>query len=196
MAVSTFYLRGKSRAFAKNVVFKAGKTADRLDDFFVSGKSAPKTPYLPPILGSMQEGVPIKKLLKMDYLPSFGGIPIFSLRFVEQMSKQLADEAEFFDCKVFCDGTSTTFFVAKLLRRMHLLEYEKSGVFRDEITFLRNVVRTDLASSFWIAREEHPLKCYVFVVSEQFRVEALRLGLQMDFDPTNPINPSERTPQN
>jgi hypothetical protein len=179
MAVTVHYLRAKVKSSAHNVVFKAGKVFDRIEEFFVVGNDPPGTPFVPPLVGQLQDGVKAASLAALDYLPSFGGVPLFSPKFVHVMGELLKNEVEFHPCSVICEETSHEFFVARLLQRRHLLDYPSSGLGEGAGRFQSNFIRSDLDEDFLLAREQHELKCYVFVASERFKqaVEKLKLGI-------------------
>ena len=132
----------------------------------------------------MQEGISAERIAKLDYLESFGSIPIFSGRFVTAMRGVLSREVEFFECTIMCEGQSFQFFAAKLLKRLQLIEYEKSGVSEEKISSLPDIVLRTFEDSFLIAREKNPLRAYVLIVTDEFRTEAAKYQLQMDFSPT------------
>lgn len=179
MAVTGYYLRAKTKSSAHNVVFKAGKVFDRIEEFFVVGSDPPGTPFVPPLVGQLQEGVKASALPKLDYLPSFGGVPLFSPAFVRTLGEQLKDEVEFHPCTVICEQVPYEFFVARLLRRLPLLDYPASGMIEGGPRFQANYLRRDLEPDFFLAREQHELKCYVFIASERFKamVEQHKLGI-------------------
>lgn len=181
--MTTYYLRVKSKSPAHNVVFKAGKTFDRIEEFFVTGNDPTGTPFGPPLIGEVQSGVTPAALPKLDYLPSFGGVPIFSSRVVAELGDTLKNEVEFHSCRVLCDGEPNEMYVARLLRRMHLLDYSSSGLGGGTARFQSNFIRPDLDENFLLAREQHELKCYVFVGSERFKAEVEKRKLGIAFDP-------------
>lgn len=177
--MTTYYLRAKAKSPAHNVVFKSGKTFDRIEEFFVAGGDPPGAAFLPPLVGELQYGVKASMLPRLDYLPSFGGVPLFSEAFVQAMSDKLKGEAEFHPCTVLCEQRPFAYFVARLLRKRRLLDYPASGLGEGSAQFQANYLRVDLNEDFLIAREENKRKCYVFVASDAFRttVEKHRLGV-------------------
>jgi len=76
--MAVYRLRANARNPSHNVVFKAGKVFDRIEAFFVSGEDPPGTAFRPPLEGMLQPGVRASMLHRLDYLPSFCGIPMFS----------------------------------------------------------------------------------------------------------------------
>lgn len=182
--MTTYYLRAKVKSPAHNVVFKSGKTFDRIEEFFVAGDDRPGTTFLPPLVGELQDGARASMLPRLDYLPSFGGVPLFSEAFVQAMGDALKDEAEFHPCTVRCEQTPFSYFVARLLRKTHLLDYPASGIGESAERFQANYLRLDLNQDFLIAREKNKLKCYVFVASDAFRTAAEECHLGIGFEPT------------
>ena len=182
--MTTYYLKAKVKSPSHNVVFKSGKTFDRIEEFFVAGGDPPGTTFLPPLVGELQDGVTASMLPRLDYLPSFGGVPLFSEAFVQAMGNALKNEAEFHPCTVLCEQRPFAFFVARLLRKAHLLDYPASGVGEGAARFQANYLRPDLNEDFLITREEHELKCYVFVASDAFKTAVERHKLGIGFEPT------------
>jgi hypothetical protein len=181
--MTAYYLRAKVKSSAHNVVFKAGKTFDRIEEFFVAGDDPPGTPFVAPLVGQLQDGVRATALPKLDYVPSFGGVPLFSPAFVEAMGDTVKAEVEFHPCTITCEQTPFEFFVARLLRRLHLLDYPASGLVEGAGRFQANHLRRDLDDDFLLARERHELKCYVFVASERFKAAVEKHKLGIGFEP-------------
>lgn len=186
--MSGYYLRARTRASAHSVVFKAGKVFDRIEEFFVAGSDPAGTLFVPPLVGQLQEGVRASALPKLDYLPSFGGVPLFSPAFVRVLGEPLKDEVEFHPCTVICAQAPYEFFVARLLRRVQLLDYPASGMVEGGPRFQANCLRRDLEPDFFLAREQHELKCYVFIASERFKTAAEQHKLGIGFEPV-PVAP-------
>jgi hypothetical protein len=186
MAMTTYFLRARTKAAAHNVVFKAGKTSDRLEDFFVLDSRSSQV-FFPPIVGNVQDGISSAKFRELDYLPAFNGIPIFSKRFVDTLSKFLQGEIEFHECLLHCEGLQEKFFVGKLLKRSHLVDHEKSGTFDEINRFKSLAIRRVIDENFLIAREMEPLKAYVFVAQQGFVDLVNRFRLKIDFKETNAV---------
>lgn len=189
--MTVYYLKTKARSSAHNVVFKAGKAFDRIEEFFVAGDDPPGTRFLPPLVGELQYGVKASVLPTLDYLPSFGGLPLFSPTFVRALGEELRHDIDFHPCTVQCEQEPFAFFAARLLRKVHLLDYRASGLAPETARSRSNFLRGDLHADFLVARERHPLKCYVFVASGAFKeaVEHHRLKIGFEraavFDPTS-----------
>lgn len=181
--MTAYYLRAKTKSSAHNVVFKAGKTFDRIEEFFVAGGDPPGTAFVPPLVGQLQDGVKASALPKLDYLPSFGGVPLFSPAFVRSLGEMLKDDVEFHACTVYCEQAPYEYFVARLLRRQQLLDYPASGMVEGGPRFQANYLRRDLETDFLLAREQHELKCYVFVASERFKAAVEQQKLGIGFEP-------------
>lgn len=182
--MTTYYLRTKAKSSAHNVVFKPGKTFDRIEAFFVAGNDSPGTPFRPPLVGELQPGVKASMLPRLDYLSSFGGVPLFSEDFVRAMGDALTHEVEFHPCTVWCEQQPFAYRVARLLRKAHLLDYPASGLGEGAARFQANYLRPDLSEDFLLAREQSDLKCYVFVASDAFKTAVERHGLGIGFEPT------------
>lgn len=175
-----FYLRPKVKSPAHHIVLPAGKAFDRIEEFFTVSNSPSGTPFIPPIHGHTQEGITLDNFSQQDYLPGFCGLPFFSPRFVEAMSDILKNEVEFYPCTLTCEGTPHKFYLARLLNRLQLLDYAASGLGDKPHP---NFIRHDLVEDFYLAREEHTLKCYAFVCSTAFKTEITKLGLKVAFEP-------------
>ncbi len=183
-----YYLKSQARSPAHHVVFKAGAVFDRIEAFFVVGSDPPGTAFRPPLTGALQDGVKASQLPKLDYLPSFGGVPLFSESFVRSMGGALRNEVEFFPCTVLCGQQPFTYFVARLLRKAHLLDYPASGIGEGAARFQANTLRPDVEEDFFLAREHRELKCYVFVASGAFKAAVAAHGLGIGFEPA-PVAP-------
>lgn len=186
--MTIYYLRAKTKSPAHNVVFKPGKTFDRIEAFFVAGNDLPGTKFLPPLVGELQPGIPASMLPRLDYLPSFGGVPLFSEGFVQAMGDVLKGEAEFHPCTVWCEQQPFTYHVARLLRKTHLLDYPASGLGEGAARFQANYLRRNLVEDFLLAREQNDLKCYVFVASDAFKLAVEQHGLAMGFEPVPAVS--------
>lgn len=181
--MTMYYLKARAKSPAHHVVFKAGTVFDRIEAFFVVGDDPPGAVFRPPLVGALQEGVKASQLPKLDYLPSFGGIPLFSEAFVRAMGDTLTGEVAFSPCIVMCEQQSFAYFVARLLRKAQLLDYRASGIGAGAAQFQGNYLRPDLDGDFFLMRERHELKCYVFVASEAFRTMVEAHGLGVGFEP-------------
>lgn len=179
-----YFLNCKIKSPAHHIVLPAGKAFDRIEDFFIAGNAPAGTPFLPPIVGQVQDGITPTNLPKQDYLPGFVGLPFFSPRFVEAMTTTLQNEVEFHPCTIMCDGIAHPFFLARILNRMQLLDYEASNLNGPASQSRGNILRPNLPQDFFLAREEHPLKCYVFIASEKFKTAVNKHKLHLGFAPT------------
>lgn len=186
--MAVYRLKANARSPSHNVVFKAGKVFDRIDAFFVSGDDPPGTAFRPPLEGTLQPGVRASALHRLDYLPSFGGIPLFSAAFVQALGDVLRTEVEFHPCTVLCEDRPHEWYIARLLRRVHLLAPASSDTGDGAMRSQADCLRADLHEDFFLARERNELKCHVFVASDAFRAETGRHGLHMGFVPM-PVAP-------
>ena len=79
--------------------------------------------------GIAQNGFTDKLLSETDYLENvrFGGIPVFSKKFVEKMSQYLSDKVEFYLCKIFLGKNLYDFYLCRVKNIIPIVDYEKSG---------------------------------------------------------------------
>jgi hypothetical protein len=181
--MTLYLLKTKVQSPAHHIMFPAGKTLDRIEEFFVAGNAAADTPYRAPLVGQAQEGITSDILKRQDYLPGFVGLPFFSPRYVAALSESLKHEVEFHPCTIICEGKEHPYFLARLLKRLPLLNYEASNLNGPTIAFQGNFLRPNLTESFYLAREEHPLKCHVIIASEKFKTLTTQHKLSIGFTP-------------
>lgn len=104
------------------------------------------------------------------------------------LGEPLKDEVEFHRCTVICEQAPYEFFVVRLRRRLPLLDYPASGLVEGNPRLRANRLRRDLEPDFFLAREQHELKCYVFIASERFKAAVEQHKLGIGFEPV-PVAP-------
>ena len=79
--------------------------------------------------GIAQKGFTHKLLSQTDYLINarFGGIPVFSERFIERTRLYLSDKISFYPCQILLNNKSYNFFLCRIKQIMPVIDYEKSG---------------------------------------------------------------------
>ena len=79
--------------------------------------------------GIAQKGFTHKLLSQTDYLINarFGGIPVFSERFIEKTRLYLSDKISFYPCQILLNNKSYNFFLCRIKQIMPVIDYEKSG---------------------------------------------------------------------
>ena len=79
--------------------------------------------------GIAQKGFTHKLLSQTDYLINarFGGIPVFSERFIERTRLYLSDKISFYPCQILLNNKSYNFFLCRIKHIMPVIDYEKSG---------------------------------------------------------------------
>jgi hypothetical protein len=160
-----YHARTRLKAPANALIYPPGKIYDAVHGYAVAGRlDAGDLPDN--LIARCQDGLSKSDLSRLDYLHSFGGIPVFSNRFLDAMG-ELDGEIEYRKTQVLMGGERFEFNIGRILNRMTLIDYEKSGIgtgdFLASTYFLRN-----LASGFLIARERNPLCQSVFAVTEDF----------------------------
>lgn len=154
--MAIYRLKAIARSPSHNAVFKAGKAFDRIEAFFVSGEDPPGTAFRPPLEGTLQPGVRAPMLHRLDYLPSFCGIPMFSAAFVQAMGDVLRNEVELHPCSVLSEDRPYDGYIAWLLRGVCLLEPiapgSGDGALRSQRNYLHRPARERLPGM----REERP----------------------------------------
>ena len=79
--------------------------------------------------GIAQKGFTHKLLSQTDYLINarFGGIPVFSVIFIERTRLYLSDKISFYPCQILLNNKSYNFFLCRIKQIMPVIDYEKSG---------------------------------------------------------------------
>ena len=67
--------------------------------------------------------------MQTDYLKNsrFGGIPVFSERFMKKTKKVLSDKVDFYPCQILLNEKSHNFFLCRVKQSMPIINYGESG---------------------------------------------------------------------
>lgn len=133
------------------------------------------------------EAYTLENIEETDYIRSVYRALLFSKRFVERVGNALSEDVRFFPCKLICDGVDLDWYVAKIIRRISIIDKDAStyqtlsGGYKI-IAHAR--YRKDIEEPFFIARDiEHNTQ---FVVSELFMDLCKKNGLLIKFVETEP----------
>ena len=162
--MNIFNLKTNVKSPSNAAIYPDGKIYDSIYDFFVSGNDSNSSKNL---VAKMQPGIKSSDLHSIEYFHAYGGIPIFSNKFVNSFDG-IANELVFQKTTLIAEGDSVEFNIGKILKRKKLINYEKSGVGLDE-KFSGYFYRDEIDVDFLICREINPLCHSVFVVSEEFK---------------------------
>ena len=173
-----YYLRTSVKSVANAAIYPNGKIYDAVYDFAVAGtlekKSLPKK-----LVAKCQDGISASDLKNLDYLHSYGGIPIFSNKLLDSL-KDLASEICLTKTTIIADGVGAEFNIAKILKREQLVNYQKSGI--GTANFMAGTYFNRKPEiNFLIARDGNPLCQSVFAVSDKFKKLALENNLNVIF---------------
>ena len=176
--MTLYYLKTNVKSAENAVLYSQGKIYDAIYDFAVSGTlqsdQLPKNLY-----GKCQPGIGANELKRRDYLHSFGGVPIFSNNLLGSI-KDISKEVDFVKTIITAEGVEVEFNIAKILPRVKLLDYKKSGISTTNFLAGNYFVR-DIEESFLVAREVSPLCQSTFVVSSKFREACAQKHLNVGF---------------
>lgn len=173
-----FYTRTNTSSPANALIYAEGKTYDAIYKYSVAGTLA-SGDLSENLVARCQSGLSEADVLKADFLHAFGGIPVFSDRFLDVMH-EAGKEIEYIRTHVVVGGRKLQFNLGKILNRVEMLNYEKSGIGTDN--FLAGThFRSDLKPGFLIAREANPLCQSVFAVSDAFVALARKNALNIHF---------------
>lgn len=136
--------------------------------------------------GDAGDGVSSKKLVSTDYLSASNGVPIFSEKARNLLVSVAADEVEFYECLISCKGQLHTFFLAKTLKYMPLVDMDRStfepleggGRIINEIQY-----SPAEGLNFYLARDKE--FCGRLLASEKFVDLCHAEGLDIDFIDAN-----------
>lgn len=132
--------------------------------------------------GIAQDGIAPADVAGADYLDITIGIPVFSPKAVELFQRSAADEMTFHSCVVECKGQDFPFFLARINKRVALVDKARS-TFRSltdgEQVLSGAVFRSTFDADFLIARDvEFP---EVMAVTSAFRDLCRQHQLAIDF---------------
>lgn len=110
-----------------------------------------------------------KQIEQTDYINATP-YQLFSKRFVEKIGDNFSDEVQFYPCSLCCQEAHLEWFVARIMRKMMVLDRKKTifSTLTDETTKVVSIphYRKDIEEPFFIAKdEEHGA---YWVVSELF----------------------------
>jgi hypothetical protein len=134
--------------------------------------------------GVAQKGLTHKLLSQTDYLKNarFGGIPLFSERFMEKTNQYLSDKINFYPCQILLNEESYNFHLCRVKHIMPIIDYEKSGyrMLTDGSKILSEpiIIKEDIDEKLLIVRDSTYKS--TFVVSDLFKQivenEKLKIG--------------------
>lgn len=163
------YLDGSYDKMAK--LFFSESASSELDNIVFNASSK----------GEISPGI----LQKTDFLKNarFGGIPIFSERFKEKMSKYLANQVCFYPCCVTVDNEQSTFFLCRIKNVVPIIDYENSAfrILTDGSQILDDpiVIKDDIEEALLIVQDT--MYPSVIVVSDLFKKFAEKEGMNIIF---------------
>ncbi len=179
--MTLFFLRSIVDFPDHYIVFPTDSAWRRARKLLVEGPTGVRAPPVP-LRAKAQSGLKLAHMSTLDFFPSFGGVPFFSLDFRERMPPQVTNEIDFFDCDVECESRVVRLLAGRINTRLEIVNYAASGVGESTSLFLPFKVRMDISESFFIARERHPECQSIYVVSEGFKRFAegaeLKVGYQ------------------
>lgn len=113
----------------KETFIELNGSYDKMTKYFFSNIKDEKFINNVKFSGVAQNGFTHKLLSQTDYLENvrFGGIPIFSERFVRLTSKYLSDKVDFYPCQIFLGSDYYIFYLCRVKNIIHIIDYEKSG---------------------------------------------------------------------
>lgn len=138
--------------------------------------------------GIAQKGFTHNLLSKTDYLINtrFGGIPIFSERFMEKTSQYLSDKIDFYSCKILLNKEYYNFYIGRIRHILPIIDYEKSGYRQlangDKILSEPTIIKEDVDERLLIVRDSTYKS--IFVVSDLFKQIVEKEKLQIGFHNT------------
>lgn len=134
-----------------------------------------------------REAYTLANIEETDYIRSVYRALLFSKRFVERVGNAMSEDVLFFPCELICDGVGLDWYVAKIIRRIPIIDKEAStyqtlsGGYKI-IAHAR--YRKDIEEPFFIASDVE--KGTHFVVSELFMDLCKKNGLLIKFIETEP----------
>ena len=155
---------------------------DDFSNFFLNIHSNTK---IIDITGIAQEGLSIDDLIILDYLAEIRmpNIPIFSKKFVEQMSDKLNGIVEFYPCKIYHRNKCFNFYIGKILNILPIIDIANSGfrLLTDGSKTLTQpiAINSNISEDKMIVRDDNYLTRYF--VSDKFKEIVESRKLQIDF---------------
>lgn len=154
----------------------------RLAGYFIWGTDEGKFLAHASPRGIAQSGTAPADVARADYLDINIGIPVFSANAVELLQRSAEEEMTFHSCVIECDGNDFPFFLARLNKRLELVDRARS-TFRSltdgEKVLSGAVFHDSFDEEFLTARDvEFPGR---MAVSATFRELCLQHQLVIDF---------------
>ena len=152
---------------------------EELYDFLVDGKEG-LLQYAPVLIADNR--LTLESIQKLDYLESFLPAPIFSERAKKRIEQSVGDDVVFYPCKINLRGELLQFYLAKIFRKLPILDVENSPFHtlsdgRKIPTYPYKFTSQDL--EFTLARDFYYPS--LFVVSSRLQKEMY--GLYLDLVP-------------
>lgn len=174
----------ESKINKKETYVELNGSYDKLTSYFFSNIENKKDVDNMKFSGIAQKGFTYKLLSQTDYLVNarFGGIPIFSERFMKKTSQYLSDKIDFHLCKILLNEKSCNFYLGKIKHILPIIDYEKSGYRQlangHKILSEPTIIKEDIDEKLLIIRDSTYKS--IFVVSDLFKQiiekEKLKIG--------------------
>lgn len=101
---------------------KNSRRQQELYDFLISDKM--ELLYTPTLIAD--ERITAEEILRLDYLESFLPAPIFSERAKIELQNLVEGDVQFYPCTINLRGTFFSFYLAKIFRKLPILDIENS----------------------------------------------------------------------
>lgn len=176
--MQTYRLKTNHKSPAHFVIFKHGKTTDRIIKLFVENTTTPNDIRFP-LIGEIQDGVTFERLQTLDFCEGFCGIALFSNKFMVAMQNHLQQELLFYPCQIICEGKPTAFNMGFINKRLSLVNCEKSDLNRTQL-FVPLTFYANIDAPFLIARDL--VVNHAYVVSEQAKQLIKKAKLNVAFE--------------
>jgi len=140
---------------------------------------------LQPFKFTAEQAYTLENIDETDYIE--GALPLFSKRFVNKVGNVMSKDVLFFPCKLICDGAGLDWYVAKIIRRIPIIDKEASTylTLSGGYKVIKNArYRKDIEELFYIASDVEEKSR--FVVSELFTDLCKENGLFIKFDELEP----------
>jgi hypothetical protein len=141
----------------------------RLSSYFIWGRGDGRFLQFSSPSGRTQTKMHFSDVINSDFLEANIGIPIFSKKAQEILSKKLGNEVEFHACKIECEGNSVVFYLCNVLKMSSLIDENRTS-FRNlpegDRIITQAIYQDDVKDDFYIARDENFRER--LVVSEKF----------------------------
>lgn len=162
---------------------------DKLSRYFFSDIEDEKYIVNVKFSGVAQKGFTHQLLAQADYLENsrFGGIPLFSQRFMERTKQYLSGKIDFHPCQILLNDVTYVFYLGRIKCIKPIIDYEKSGyrILTDGSRILSEpkVIKASIDEKMLIVRDATYKS--TFVVSELFKQMVEKEKLKVGFDNTS-----------